>query len=114
MMLSSQSSRNNRAKMPTKDKVSGSTVNNRPKKSWVSFLIWDPKAKNASRQARVEFVVAGISLAAGCWFACVATLGSAAIQYDSEIEVQRVVEKPSSLVSHSDPPFSMELSQAGE
>ena len=107
--------------MPSKDKVSGSAVNNGPKKSWVSFWIWDPKVKNASRQARVEFVVAGISLAAGCWFACVATLGSAAVQYDSAavqydsaIEVQRVVEKPSSLVSHSDPPFSIELSRAGE
>ena len=114
MTLSSYSSRNIKAKMPSKDKVSGSAVNNGPKKSWVSFWIWDPKVKNDSRQARVEFVVAGISLAAGCWFACVATLGTAAVQYDSAIEVQRVVEKPSSLVSHSDPPFSIELSRAGE
>ena len=100
--------------MPSKDKVSGSAVNKGPKKSWVSFWIWDPKVKNDSRQARVKFVVAGISLAAGCWFACVATLGTAAVQYDSAIEVQPVVEKPSSLVSHSDPSYSIELSRAGE
>ena len=100
--------------MPSKDKVDGSEVNNGPKKSWVSFCIWDPKVKSASRQVRVEFVVAGISLAAGGWFACLATLGSAAVQYDSVIEVQQVVEKPSSFVSHSNPPFSTALSRAGE
>ena len=104
--------------MPSEDKVSGTAGNTGLIKSWACCFIWDPRVKSPMRRARVECVVLGIVLACGVWFAGLATLGSAAVQpesqADSSAHVQLESKEPSIRVSHSKQPFSMELSRAGK